>query len=99
MMLEHVCEEQPSHLLGRGTFLCENEMCHLVNRSTTTMIASNPFDGGKLAMKPMDKFSHGPSGIDNGRNKPVCFLLYVRFCWQIKQIFRYSFASSFKLGQ
>jgi hypothetical protein len=29
-MLEHVHEEQPSHLLGHGTFLGGNEMCHLV---------------------------------------------------------------------
>jgi hypothetical protein len=32
----------------------------LLNRSTTTMIASNPFDGGKLTMKSMDTLSHGP---------------------------------------
>jgi hypothetical protein len=31
-----------------------------LNQSTTTMIASNPFDGGKLTMKSMDTFSHGP---------------------------------------
>jgi hypothetical protein len=30
MMLEHVGVEQPSRLLGRGTFLDGNEMCHLV---------------------------------------------------------------------
>jgi len=29
MMLEHVHEEQPSRLLGRGIFLGENEVCHL----------------------------------------------------------------------
>jgi len=29
MMLEHVREKQPSRLLGRGTFLGGNEVCHL----------------------------------------------------------------------
>jgi len=56
----------------------------LLNRSTTTMIASNPFDGGKRTMKSMDTLSHGPSRIDNGYNNPICFLLNVRFCWQVK---------------
>jgi hypothetical protein len=28
-MFEHVGEEQPSHLLGHGTILGGNEMCHL----------------------------------------------------------------------
>jgi hypothetical protein len=46
----------------------------LLNRSTTTMIASNTFDGGKLTMKSMDTFSHGPSGIGSGRNNLACFL-------------------------
>jgi hypothetical protein len=58
MMLEHVCEEQPSHLLGRGTFLGGNKCAILLNRSTTTMIASNPLDGGKLTMKSMDTLSN-----------------------------------------
>jgi hypothetical protein len=42
----------------------------LLNRSTTTMIASNPLYGGKLTMKSMDTVSHGPSGIGNGNNNP-----------------------------
>jgi hypothetical protein len=71
----------------------------LLNQSTTTMMASNPLDGGELTMKSMDKFSHGPLGIDSGRNNRACFLLSVRFCWQVKQIFMYSSALSFKLGQ
>jgi hypothetical protein len=29
MMLEHMGEEQPSRLLGHGTFLGGNEVCHL----------------------------------------------------------------------
>jgi hypothetical protein len=45
----------------------------LLNQSTTAMIVSNPFDGGKLTMKSMDTLSHGPSGISNGRNNPVYF--------------------------
>jgi hypothetical protein len=49
----------------------------LLNQSTTTMIASNPLDGGKLTMKSMDTLSHGPSRIDNGHNNPACFLLNV----------------------
>jgi hypothetical protein len=49
----------------------------LLNRSTTTMIASNPLDGGKLTMKSMDTFSHGPSGIGDGYNNHICFLLNV----------------------
>ncbi len=47
----------------------------LLNRSTTTMMASNPLDGGKLTMKSMDTLSHGPSGIGKGCNKLTCFLL------------------------
>jgi hypothetical protein len=70
----------------------------LLNQSTTTMMASNPLDGGKLTMKSMDTLSHDPSGIGNGHNNHACFLLNVRFCWQIKQVFMYSSASSFKLG-
>jgi hypothetical protein len=71
----------------------------LLNQSTTTMIASNPLDGGKLTMKSMDTLSHGLSRIGNGYNNPICFLLNVRFCWQVKQVFMYSSTSSFKLGQ
>jgi hypothetical protein len=71
----------------------------LLNRSTTTMMASKPLDGGKFTMKSMDTLSHGPSGISKGCNKPTCFLLNIQFCWQIKQVFTYSSASSFKLGQ
>jgi hypothetical protein len=52
----------------------------LLNRSTTTMMASKPFDGGKLTMKSMDTLSHGPSGIGKGCNNLACFLLNVRFC-------------------
>ncbi len=29
MMLENMCEEQPTYLLGRGLILSGNEMCHL----------------------------------------------------------------------
>jgi hypothetical protein len=71
----------------------------LLNRSTTTMIASNPLDGGKLTMKSMDTLSHSLLRINNGRNNPTYFLLNVQFCWQVKQIFTYSSTSSFKLGQ
>jgi hypothetical protein len=71
----------------------------LLNRSTTTMMASNPLDGGKLTMKSMDTLSHGPLGIGKGCNKPVYFLLRAQFCWQVKQVFTYSLALSFKLGQ
>jgi hypothetical protein len=49
----------------------------LLNQSTTNMITSNPFDGGKLTMKSMDTLSHGPLGIDNGRNNHVYLLLSV----------------------
>ncbi len=49
----------------------------LLNRSTTTMIASNPFDGGKLTMKSIDTLSHDPLKIYNDRNNPTCFLLNV----------------------
>ncbi len=47
----------------------------LLNRSTTTMIASNPLDGGILTMKSMETFSHGPSGIGNGCNNPNLFFI------------------------
>jgi hypothetical protein len=49
----------------------------LLNRSTTTMMALKPLDGGKLTMKSMDTLSHNPSGISKGYNKPACFLLSV----------------------
>jgi hypothetical protein len=71
----------------------------LLNQSTTTMITSNPLDGRKLTMKSMDTLSHGPLGIVYGYNNPICFLLSVQFCWQIKQVFTYSSTFSFKLGQ
>jgi hypothetical protein len=35
----------------------------LLNRSTTTMMASKPFEGGKLTIKSIDTLSHSPSGI------------------------------------
>ncbi len=41
------------------------------------MMASKPFDGGKLTMKSMDTLSHDRLGMGNGRNNPVCFLLSV----------------------
>ncbi len=78
-MLEHMCEKQPSCLLGHGTFLGGNEVWHFTKSINHTMIASNPLDGGKFTMKSMDTLSHGPSGIDNGHNNPTCFLLNVRF--------------------
>jgi hypothetical protein len=49
----------------------------LLNQSTTTMITSNPLDGGKLTMKFMDTLSHGLSGFGNGCNNPAYFLLSV----------------------
>jgi len=49
----------------------------LLNQSTTTMIASNPFDGGKFTMKSMDTLSHGPFGIGNGHNNHAYLLLNV----------------------
>jgi len=62
MMLGHVHKEQPSCLWGNGT-----KCAILLNWSTTTMIASNPFDGGKLTMKSMDTLSRGPLRIGNWR--------------------------------
>ncbi len=47
----------------------------LLNRSTTTMIASNPLDGGKLTMKSMDTLSHDPSRIGSGCNNPCLFFI------------------------
>ncbi len=29
MVLEDMCEEQPTYLLGHGLIFCVNEMCHL----------------------------------------------------------------------
>ncbi len=29
-MLEYMCEEQPSHFLGCGTFFSGNEMCYII---------------------------------------------------------------------
>ncbi len=45
----------------------------LLNRSTTTMMASNPLDGGKLTMKSMDTLSHDPSGIGKVVTNPLAF--------------------------
>jgi len=81
MMLEHMREEQPPHLLGHGTFLGGNEVCHLAKSiHHHPMIASNPLNGGKLTMKSMDTLSHNPLGINKGHNNHICFLLNVRFC-------------------
>jgi hypothetical protein len=52
----------------------------LLNQFTTTMITSNPLDGGKLAMKSMNTLSHDPSKIDNDRNNLACLLLNVGSC-------------------
>jgi hypothetical protein len=71
----------------------------LQNRSTTTMMASKLLDGGKLTMKSMNALSHGPFGMGNGPNNPACFLLNTQFCWQVKQVFMFSSAFFFKLGQ
>jgi len=57
----------------------------LLNRSTTTIMASNPLNGGKLTMKSMDTLSHGPSGIGKGCNKPVCFLLRFSFVGKLNK--------------
>ncbi len=73
MMLEHVREEQPFRFWAVALSLVGMKCAILLNRSTTTMITSNPLDGGKLTMKSMDTFSHGPLGIDNGRNNRTCF--------------------------
>jgi hypothetical protein len=80
MMLEHVHEEQPFRILGCGISFSGNEGAILLNQSTTTMITSNSIDGGKLIMKSMDTLSHGHLGIDNSRNRHVCFLLSVQLC-------------------
>ncbi len=98
MMLENMCEEQSSRPWAVASSFVGMKCAILLNRSTTTMMASKPLDGGKFTMKSMDTFSHGPWGISKGCNKPACFLLSVRFCWQIKHVFTYSSASSFKLG-
>jgi hypothetical protein len=58
-------------------FLVGMKCAILLNRFTTTMMASKPLDGGKLTMKSMDTLSHGPSGIGNGHNNLACFLLNV----------------------
>jgi hypothetical protein len=58
-------------------FLVGMKFAMLLNQSTTTMITSNPFDGGKFTMKSMDTLSHSPSSIGNDHNNPNCFLLNV----------------------
>jgi hypothetical protein len=99
MMLENMCEEQPTCFLVVVSSLVGMKCAILLNQSTTTMMASKPLDGGKLTMKSMDTLSHDPSGIGKGCNNPACFLLNVQFCWQVKQVFTYSSALFFKLGQ
>jgi hypothetical protein len=99
MMLEHVGEEPPSRLLGCGTFLSGDEVCHLAKSIHHHHYRIKPLDGGKLTMKSMETLSHGPSGMGNDRNNLACFLLTIRFCWQVKQVITYSSASFFKLGQ
>jgi hypothetical protein len=58
-------------------FLVGMKCAILLSQSTTSMIASNPLDGGKLTMKSMDTLSHGLSRIGNGCNNPTCFLLII----------------------
>jgi hypothetical protein len=99
MMFKHVREKQPFHFLGHGIFLNENEVCHLAELIHHHHDHIKSLWWCKLTMKSMDTLSHGPLGIDNGCNNHVCLLLSVWFYWQIKQVFIYSFASSFKLGQ
>jgi hypothetical protein len=84
MMLEHVREEEPSCLLGHGIFFSGNEVCHLAKSIHHRHDRIKSLNGGKLTMKSMDTFSHGPLGINNSRNDPTYFLLNVRFCWHIK---------------
>jgi hypothetical protein len=56
-------------------FLVGMKCAILLNRFTTTMITSNPLDGGKLTMKSMDTLSHGPLKIGNNHNNPICFFI------------------------
>ncbi len=98
-MLEHVREEQPTCFLGRGTIFGEDEMCHFPKSIHHHHDGIKTLDGGKLTMKSMDTLSHGPLRIGDGYNNLDCFLLNVRFCWQVKQVFTYSSALSFKLSR
>jgi len=59
-----VCQAMALSLVGMKCAI-------LLNQPTTTMIASNPLDGGKLTMKSMDTFSHSLSKTDNGRNNLI----------------------------
>jgi len=47
----------------------------LLNQFTTTMITSNPFDGGKFTMKSTYTLSHGLSSVGNDHNNHVYLLL------------------------
>jgi hypothetical protein len=57
--------------------------CSLVRRSTTTHIASQPFDQGRPITKSIDMSYQGLSGIGKGRNTPngAYLLGFVR--WQV----------------
>ncbi len=61
-MLENMCEE-PSVSWVVALSLVGMKCVILLNRSTTTMIASKPLDGGKLTMKSMDTLSHDLSEL------------------------------------
>jgi len=54
--------------------LVEMKCAILLNRSTTTMITSNPLDGGKLTMKATDTLSHDLLRIGNSCNNFTYFL-------------------------
>jgi hypothetical protein len=55
--------------------------CSLVKRSTTTHMASQPFNQGRPVMKSIDMSCQGLSGIGRGCKTPngACLLGFV--CW------------------
>src|SRR3954471_4592755 len=61
----------------------------LENRSTTTMMLSDPLDFGNFTTKSKAMSSHGPFGISRGFTGTIDFDPFVR--WQVSQDSTYLF--------
>jgi hypothetical protein len=65
--------------LGWGDLHNWNEMNCFIEPNLSTLIKSNPFDGGRLTMKSMGHTSQCIFGIKRKYSVPTCFLKIVQF--------------------
>jgi len=77
---EYFCQGTSGVEVFRGT-----KCPYLLNLSTTTKIASYPFELDSLTMKSILIYSHITSGIGKGCNKPCGEHAWFLFLWQITQ--------------